>query len=321
MISHHLRLAARSLRRAPSYSLAIVASLAISIAAITTVFSIASAVLFDPLPFRDPERLVWMGSVRPNRNDGPFTIAEFMDYSARARSIDLAALTQWNAAMATPTVARRLQGMRISANAFRVLGMTPSAGRLLRDDDDASGSPRVVVLTRAFWLEEFGGSDSAVGRILRLNDEPHEIVGVLPAHFPLPLPGVQVVVPLRPDEDPRRHLRSSTNFLLLFGRLRPGAGQNAADEELEGILRSLKEQFPNDYTTKRGVALSPMKEYLVGKTAPAFLVMLGASSLLLLIALANVLNLVLVRGIVKPRCAGHSAALAGNSCTGRLARP
>ncbi len=128
----HLRLAARSLLAAPVFSAAVVASLGISIAAVATVFSVADAVLFRPLPYRDPSRLVWIASVRPQRADAPFSLPELMDYAERARTVDIAAFTSWSAALATEGVARRLDGMRISSNAFEVLGVSPSAGRLLR---------------------------------------------------------------------------------------------------------------------------------------------------------------------------------------------
>jgi putative ABC transport system permease protein len=306
------RLAARSLLRAPVFSLAVVASLGISIAAITTVFSVADAVLFRPLPFRDAEKLIWITSVRPQRTDGPFTLPEFMDYSERARTVDIAAFTSWSAAMATPAVARRLQGMRISANAFEVLGARPSAGRLLRADDDRPNAPRVVVLSHGFWMDQFGGDARVVGQAIRLNDQQHEIVGVLPRHFPMPLRNVDVVVPLSPDLDPRRHIRTSTNFLRLFGRVRGRQSIAVAKQELSGIADALRGQFPSEYASKLGVAVTPMQEALVGDSRPTLVVMLGAGALLLGIALANVLNLLLIRGVAKKGEMALRRALGGS---------
>ena len=310
--ARQLRLAVRSLARAPAYTGAIVASLAISIAAVTTVFSLANAVLLEELPFRDPERLVWLGSVRPNRNDGPFNLPEMMDYAGRARTVDVAAYSAFNAAMATEGVARRLEGMRASANAFDVLGVRPAAGRLLRPTDDAGDAARVVVLGHTFWQETFGADRHAVGQSIQLNGLPHEIVGVLPPHVPLPLPGVQVVVPLQPELDPRRHVRSSTNFLLLFGRMRAGATLASTARDLQGIADALRAESPTDQATKLGVAVTPLREFLVGKTRRTFVVMFGASALLLLIALANVLNLILVRGIAQRGEVAVRRALGGS---------
>ncbi len=295
---HYVRQAARSLLRVPVFSLAVVASLGISIAAITTVFSVADAVLFRALPYRDAGELVSIASVRPQRSDAPFSLPEFMDYGARARTVELAAYTNWSAALATPTVARRLQGMRISANAFDVLGVSPSKGRLLRIADDRPDAPRIVVLSHAFWLDQFGGEPDIVGQTIRLNDQPHEIVGVLPRHFPIPVRNLDVVVPLSPELDSRRHVRTSTNFLRLFGRVR-GSGIAAAKQELSGIAAELRRQYPTEYASKLDVAVTPMQEFLVGNTRQTFVVMLGAATLLLGIALANVLNLLLIRGVSK----------------------
>ncbi len=295
----HLRLATRSLLAAPAFSSAVVASLGISIAAVATVFSAADAVLFRPLPYRDPDRLVWIASVRPQRNDAPFSLPELMDYAERARTVDIAAFTSWSAALATEGVARRLDGMRISANAFDVLGVSASAGRLLRPTDDRPDAPRVVLLSHAFWTSEFGGDRGVVGRTLRLNDQPYTVAGVLPRRFPLPvLRDVDVFVPLSPDLDPRRHVRTSTNFLRLFGRVR-GSGTGAAQEELSAIAAELRARFPSEYADKLGVAVTPLQEFMVGNTRRAFVVMLGAAGLLLGVALANVLNLLLIRGVAK----------------------
>jgi putative ABC transport system permease protein len=292
----HLQFAARSLLRLPAFSLAVVASLGISIAAITTVFSVADAVLFRALPYRDAATLVWITSVRPQRTDAPFSLPEYMDYADRARTVDIAAFTAWSASMATPTVARRLQGMRISANGFDVLGVSAAAGRLLRGPDDRPDAPRVVLLSHAFWVNQFAGDPAAVGQVLRLNDQPYQVIGVLPRYFPIPLRDVDVVAPLSPDLDPRRHVRTSVNFLRVFGRLRGAGSIASARQELSGIAGALRARFPAEYATKLGVAVTPMQEFLVGGSRQTIVVMLGAATLLLGIALANVLNLLLVRG-------------------------
>jgi predicted permease len=294
---HPLRLAARSLRRAPAFALAVIASLGLCIAAVTTVFSLADAVLFRALPFRDPGALVWLGSVRPTGRDAPFSLPEFMDYGARARTVEIAGYTSWSGAMGTSTVARRLHGMRISANGFDLLGVSASAGRLFRPEDDRASAPRVVLLSHAFWQEQFGGSPGAVGQIMQVNNQPHEIIGVMPRHFPLPLRQVDIVLPLVPDLDPRRHERASVNFLRLFGRLEGGATAEVTAAELTGIAGALRTEHPAAYASKLGVAATPMQEYLVGGTRTTFVVLLGAAGLLLGLGLANVLNLLLVRGL------------------------
>jgi putative ABC transport system permease protein len=293
----HLRLAARRLRRTPLVTLAIVASLTISIAAVTTAFSIVDAVLVRALPFRNAANLFWMSSVRPQRTDAPFTLPEFIDYARQARSVELSALTSWNAALETTEVAQRLQGIRISANAFNVLGASAAAGRLFIPSDDRPDAARVVLLGYGFWQSRFGGTADAIGRVLQLNGEPYQVVGVLPRHFPLPFSDVDVAVPLAPGLDPLRDVRSSVNFLRVFGVHR--AGMVAADRELSSLAAELKARFPTDYATKLGVKLTPLHEHLVGESRPVLVVMLGGAALLLAVALANVLNLLLIRGMAR----------------------
>lgn len=309
----NVALALRSLCRAPAVSLAVVASLGISIGAVTTVFSVADAVLFRALPWHEPGRLVWVASVRSQRSDAPFSLPEYMDYSARARTVDLAAFGTWSAAMATSGVARRLVGMKLSANAFDVLGAVPSAGRLFRPADDRPDAPLVVVLSYPFWRDHFAGSPAAIGDRILLDDRSYEIVGVLPRHFPLPLPDLDVVVPLSPDRDPRRHVRGSVNFLRFFGRARGGSSLAAVQQDMSAVAASLRGEFPVDYAAKLGAAVTPMQDALVGNTRPTFVVMLGAAAVLLAVALANVLNLLLTRGVARRGEVAVRRALGGSS--------
>jgi len=290
-----LRLSARALRRSPTSSGFIVATLALCIATSTGVFSIVYGVLVRALPYRDPARLMWISSVRPGRSDSPFSLPEFMDLRERTRAIDLAAYTSWNATRPTATVAQRLQGMRISASAFELLGMRPTVGRLLRDADDADGADAVVVLSHAFWQRNFGGSSAVIGTTIPLNGEPYVVVGVLPRHFPLPLRDLDVVVPLVPDRDPRRHLRNSVNFLRVVGRLHGGATRDGAERELTALTADLRARFPTEYATKLGVRVTSLQEYLVGTSRLTLIVLLACVGLMLAIAFVNVLNLLLVR--------------------------
>jgi putative ABC transport system permease protein len=308
----HLRTSVRPLLRAPMFSLAVIASLAISIGAVTAVFSVVDAVLLRALPYRDPDGLVWISSVRPTRADAPFSLPEFIDYRAQSRSADIAAYSPWSAAMSTSGAARRLQGMRISANAFDVLGVSASAGRLLRPHDDLADAPRVVVLAHGFWLTQFGGADSIVGQTLRLNNQPYQVIGVLPRYFPMPLRNVDIVVPLVPDLDPRRNIRTSTNFLRLFARVGSSATLATAQRELTAIADDLRQQFPSEYASKSGVRVSPMHEYLVGGTRQTLGVVLGAAALLLAIAIANVLNLLLMRDLARQGEMAIRRALGGS---------
>jgi predicted permease len=290
-----VRLCLRQFRRAPLAPLSIVATLGICIGATTGMFSIVDAVVLRGLPFRSPEQLVWISSVRPNRWDAPSSLPDFMDFTERVHGVDVGAYASWSTTLATTDVPQRLQGMRISAHAFDILGAPAAAGRLLHAADDAPDADHVVVLSYAFWQRRFGGEVAALGNTVRLNGEPYTIVGVLPRHFPLPLRDIDVVVPLVPDRDPRRHVRASTNFLRLFGRLAGPAGAASAEHEMSAIVKEQREQYPVEYATKIGVRLTPMQQYLVGGYRRALFVMLGSVALMLGIAFANVANLLLIR--------------------------
>ncbi len=293
-----LQRAGRTLFRAPRFTLPVVTTLAVAVGATATVFSVVNAVLIRGLPFRQPEGLVWISSVRPDRPDAPFTLPELMDYRARARTVDIAAYANWSATLATTGVARRLQGMRLSANAFEILGVRAAAGRLLVPSDDDAAAPRVALLSYTYWRGELAGASAAVGGTIRLNGEPYTVVGVMPRYFPLPVRDVDIVVPLVPDLDPRRHARGSTNFLRLFGRVREHTAPAAAERELLGVARDLREAWPVEYAAKIGVKLQPLQRYIVGDHRQALLVLLGCVGLMLGIAFANVCGLLLIRATV-----------------------
>lgn len=291
-----LVVAIRQFHRQPGYALAVVSTLALAIGANIAVFSVVNAVLFRALPFAAPERLVWITSVRPENPIAPFTLPEFMDYRRQARTLSgMAAYASWSASLAGDNGTEGLQGARMSANAFDLLGVTPAAGRLLRESDDRPGSPKVAVLSYRLWQRRFGGATGAVGTTLRLNGESFEIAGVLPPHFPLPLRDVDVVVPLVPDQDPYRYLRNSTNFLRFLGRLNPGVSSGQAQAELTTICRSLREQFPVEYARKYAVRAVSLHDALIGDFRQSMLLLLGAVLVVLGTAMANLLSLVLVR--------------------------
>jgi putative ABC transport system permease protein len=291
-----LRLSLRQSRRQPGFALAIVSTLALAIAANVAVFSVVDAVLLRALPFRDPDRLLWITSVRPDNPTAPFSLPELMDYRSRTRTLSgLAAYANWSASLAGDGVTERLQGARMSADAFEVLGVSPAAGRLLRESDDGPDAPPVAVVSYRLWQRQLGGAAGAVGRSVRINAESYVIVGVLPRHFPFPLRDVDVVVPLAPDRDPLRHVRTSVNFLRFIGRASPGASREQVQAELSAICRALRQEFPLEYAQKEAVRAVPLHEALVGDLRPSMLVLLAAVLVVLGTALANLVSLVLVR--------------------------
>ena len=291
-----LSVAIRQFRRQPGFAVAVVATLALATGANIAVFSVVNAELFRALPFADPDRLVWIASVRADNPSAPFSLPEFMDYRSQTHTLSgIVAFSNWSASLAGDEVTEGLQGSRISANAFDVLGVKPAAGRLLRESDDRPDSPRVAVLSYRLWQRRFGGKFAAVGNSVRLNGESYAIAGILPPHFPFPLQDVDVFVPLVPDRDPLRYIRNSTNFLRVFGRLNPGVTREQAQAELTTICRSLKQQFPVEYRRKNAVRTVDLHETLIGDYRKSMLLLLGAVLVVLATALANLVSLVLVR--------------------------
>ncbi len=293
-----VRIALRQQVQKPIFGLTVVCTLALTVGATTAVFSVVNTVLVRALPFASPERLVWIASVRPDNPSAPFSLPEFLDYRSRTRRLSgLAAYANWSASLAGDGVTERLQGARLSANAFDVLGATPSAGRLLNESDDRADAPSVVVLSYRLWQRQYGGAADIVGKTVRINAESFDVVGVLPAQFPLPLIDVDVVTPLAPDRDPLRHLRNSVNFLRFFGRLNPGTDTDEAQSELTGICRSLREQYPVEYARKEAVRVTAMHDVLVGNYRQSMLFLMAAVFVVLAAALANLISLSLVRAI------------------------
>ncbi len=293
---NHVRAALRQHVRKPGFAVAVVFTLALAVGATTAVFSVVNAVLVRALPFASPERLVWIASVRTDNPSAPFTLPEFMDYRSHTRTLaGVAAYANWSASVAGDGVTERLQGARMSANAFDVLGVSASAGRLLNDSDDRAEAPPVVVLSYRLWQRQYGGAASAVGRVARINGESFVIVGVLPPQFPLPMRHIDVVTPLVPDRDPLRHIRRSVNFLRVFGRLNAGMDSTRAQAELTAICRSLRQQFPVEYARKESVQVDAFHEALVGNFRQSMLMLLAAVIVVLATALANLVSLALVR--------------------------
>jgi predicted permease len=291
-----LSVAIRQFRRQPGFVLAVISTLALAMGATIAVFSVVNAVLFRALPFTAPEQLVWITSVRADNPVAPFSLPEFMDYQSRARTLSgISAYAYWRASLGGSDITEGLQGARISANAFDVLGVTPAAGRLLRASDDLPGAPKVVVLSYRLWQRRFAGATKTLGSSIRLNGESYVIAGVLHPQFPLPLQDVDVFVPLVPDRDPYRYIRNSTNFLRFFGRLTPGVSRDQAQAELTTVCRSLRQQFPTEYARKRAVRVLALREALIGDFRPSMLLLLGAVLVVLGTALANLVSLVMVR--------------------------
>jgi len=297
-----VRRSLRTLTKRPAFLVVALLTLALGIGANTALFSVVNAVLLRQLPFANANRTVWITGIRPDRNDAPFSLPDFLDYRDHTDSLDsISAVGYWSPNLTGRGDAERLNGTRISANLFETLGVNAAVGRTLESEDDRPGAPNVVVITYGLWLRRFGGDSSLIGQPLELNDASYTLVGVLPPNFFFPIPDAELGVPLVADADPWRHNRNTVNFLRLVGRIRQGVAPARAEGEMNALARKLREQFPEQNARKLGVKFTPIRDQVTGGYRRALWVLLGAVTFVLLIACVNLANLNLVRAAERRR--------------------
>jgi putative ABC transport system permease protein len=304
------RFALRQLRKSPAFSLVAVLTLALGIGANVAIFSVVNAVLLRPFAFAQPEKLIWIWAQRAETSRGNFTLPEFCDYRDQNTLLEgLAAIGSYNANLVDQSEAERVQGVRLSANIFQILGVQPVLGRVLDAADDRPDAPAVALISHGLWARRYGKQSTIIGTNVTLNGEPRVIVGVLPPDFVLPNLDTDVAVPLQPDADPRRSVRTSVNFLRFVGRIKPGVSMEQARAELDSIRQNLRRQYPDAYAGKIGVVTVPLTEEIVGNSRNMLVTILGAVAALLLIACVNLAGMSLARAAARQRELAMRSAL------------
>jgi predicted permease len=297
-----LRFSLRSLRKSPGFFAVAVITLAMGIGATVAAFSVVNAVLLRPFAFKDPQRLLWIYSQRPDNARTNFSLPEYCDYRDQTTSFDaLAGVASFNPSFADSGPPERVQGVRMSANAFSTLGVRPLLGRTLVAEDDRNGAQGVVLIGYGLWSRHYARNPDVIGRAVNINGEVREIVGVLPASFALPNLDSEIVVPLQPESDPRRNARNSVNFLRMVGRLKPSVTAQQAHAELDSIRQNLHRQFPDTDAGKIGITIVPLTQEIVTNVKALLLMIFCAAGAVLLVGCINLAGISLSRAGARQR--------------------
>ncbi len=299
-----LRHGFRLLRRAPGFAVTAILTLALGIGATTALFTVVDAVLLEPLPFPDSSKLVqvWRSEL-PALTYGSAAYARYLDWRREQRAFtELGAWAPAGLTIAGREGPERVPGAQASASFFKVVGAPPIAGRWFTDEEDRRGGPRVAVISEGLWMRRFNGQPSAIGADVQIDGEPYTVIGVAPAGF-TEVWRQEVWIPLGIVADPANR---GSNYLLSFGRMREGMTIDAVRKSLGELAVQMSREHADDKYT---FTVRPVHEVITEGATRGLWVLLGATSLLLLIACTNVANLLLARAVVTERDLAIRASL------------
>ena len=289
-----LRFGLRMLLKSPGFTLSAILALALGIGANTAIFSVVNAVLLRPLPYKDAERIVMVWEGKPDKGWDTFAVspANYLDWVAQSRSLESIAAFRTSPLIATGgSEPERLRGALATRQYFDLVGIKPSLGRVFLETEFEPGKSHAVILSDALYKRRFGGRPDVLGTTVVLNSEPVTIVGVMPQGFRLPS-GADALLPMAfsAEESQRR----GSHYLVAMARLAPGASLESASAEMKALAARLEKEHPD---TNAGwiVKLVPLYEQVVGDVRPALWALFGAVGCVLLVACANVANLLLAR--------------------------
>ncbi|HKQ86464.1 MAG TPA: ABC transporter permease [Candidatus Acidoferrales bacterium] len=308
-----IRYAIRILAKAPGFTIIAILTLALGIGANTALFSLVDGVLLNPLPYAQPDRLVAVYTHTRNFNHSSISYPNFLDWVRDNRSFSgLAAFRSDDMNMTGLGEPERLRAEMVSANFFSILGVKPVVGRSFVPQEDQIGAAPVVLISEGLWKRKFAASPTAVGKALSLNGTAYTIVGVIPGDFHYTSGNfhlnTDVFVPIGQWDAPLFRDRRTGMGMDAVGRLAPGVTLAQARADMDGIAHNLATAYP-DVDKDSGIAMLPLREDIVGNIRPFLLVLLAAVGFVLLIACANVANLLLVRATGRAREFAIRAAL------------
>ena len=297
-----IRYGFRSLLKRPGFTAIALIALALGIGANTAIFSLVNAVVLRPLPFPEPDRLVWVyGNIRNVANRASVSPPDFLDFRSQNKTFE-----QFGASGTLPNALNltgngdpeRLTVSIVTGNYFDVFGVTPALGRGFLLENEKTGLDQVTVLSHALWQRRFGGDPEIINKTISLDGKPFQVIGVMPAHLSLPQKA-ELWVPMNFDADEEMKMRVA-HFLRPVGRLKPGVSLAQAQADTDQIAAQLEQQFP-DSNTGWSLRLVSLREELIGDTSTIVFILFGAVGFVLLIACANVANLLLVRAAARQK--------------------
>ncbi|HEY3581041.1 MAG TPA: ABC transporter permease [Pyrinomonadaceae bacterium] len=304
-----LRYGLRSLIKHPTFTAVCIVTLALGIGANTAIFTVVNAVVLRPLPFQDAEQLAMIWTTRDTNQEQPLSFADYNDLKNQAKSFSAvgAASPLWNFTLTIGgEEAEPLQGMYLSASLLELLRVSPERGRNFTAEEDRIGGTPVAIISHSLWQRRFGGDENIVGKSIALSGVNSTVIGVMPADFQLLEPAAEVWVPLAQNQ-----LAASARQVRLLsavGRLNDDLKPAAANSELSAIASQWAGQYPES-NSGVGMRVVPLHQQIVGRVRPALWLLLGAVGLVLLIACANIVNLMLVRSASRQREIAVRAAL------------
>lgn len=288
-----LRQAARVLRKSPGFTLTAVAALGLGIAANTAIFSVVNAVLLKPLPYPEPDRIVRVLRSYPSGNSDSCSIPKFMVWKSQEGVFEAIAAYDFSGPglnLSGGDQTEQLKGVHVSNEFFRVFGYAPHFGRSFTADEDRPGGAQVAVISDGLWKRRFGADPGILERPIVLSGEPTTVIGVAPAAFE-PDPPADVWLPLKADPNSA----NQGHYLSIAARLRSGISLEAAKARMKIAAQQFRAKYPRSIDANESVTVAPFQEHETGNVRPALLILVGAVGFVLLIACANLANLLLAR--------------------------
>src|SRR5437764_2467752 len=294
-----LRYAVRMLAKSPAFSFIAILTLGLAIGANSAIFSVVNAVLLRPLSYPHSEQLVRVFGKQPQLDLAPNSPANFLEWKEENQVFDrIGTYVGKGFNLLGGDKPERVIGARVSADVLPLLGVQPALGRLFTNDEDQEGRAQVVILSHSFWRSRFAGDPNTLRQTITLNDKPYAVIGVMPAGFAFPSTRTQVWVPMAFSAAERK--TRDTNYIDVIARLKPGVSLEQARANMDAVARSQAERYPKA-NFGVGVTVVSLQEHILGNVRPMLVVLLGAVAFVLLIACANMANLLLARATARQR--------------------